>query len=179
MAVSVMLKPSSSACNLKCKYCFYSNVSSERAEFFKGMMSDETAENVISKALSFADSSQVYFTFQGGEPLLRGVDFFKRFVSKVKALNIKNSPVTLCVQTNGTLIDDEWCRFFKDNNVLVGVSLDGDEKLNSYRVYPDGKIRLTILCAESHYWINTVLITIYYLFLHHALRKMFAVHIVF
>lgn len=112
MAVSVMLKPSSSACNLKCKYCFYSNVSSERAEFFKGMMSDETAENVISKALSFADSSQVYFTFQGGEPLLRGVDFFKRFVSKVKALNIKNSPVTLCVQTNGTLIDDEWCRFF-------------------------------------------------------------------
>ncbi|HCK43608.1 MAG TPA: anaerobic sulfatase maturase [Ruminococcaceae bacterium] len=139
MAVSVMLKPSSSACNLKCKYCFYSNVSSERAEFFKGMMSDETAENVISKALSFADSSQVYFTFQGGEPLLRGVDFFKRFVSKVKALNIKNSAVTLCVQTNGTLIDDEWCRFFKDNNVLVGVSLDGDEELNSYRVYPDGK----------------------------------------
>lgn len=139
MPISVMLKPSSSACNLKCEYCFYSSLASNRDEAFKGMMSLETAENVIKKALDFADGTDVFFTFQGGEPLLSGIDFFKSFVESKNSFNTKNSKVSICIQTNGTLIDDEWCRFFKDNNILVGVSLDGDEELNSMRKYPDGK----------------------------------------
>lgn len=138
MPISIMIKPASSACNLKCEYCFYSSLSSERAEGFKGMMTLETAESTIKKALDFTCGEDVYFTFQGGEPLLRGIDFFKDFISLEKKLNTQNSRVSNCVQTNATLINDEWCAFFAENNILVGVSLDGDRELNSYRKYADG-----------------------------------------
>lgn len=134
-----MIKPSSSACNLSCAYCFYNSLSSQRQETFKGMMSRQTAKNVIAKAFEFADSSDVFFTFQGGEPLLSGLDFFENFVKDIALLNNKNSKVSVCVQTNATLIDENWCKFFKRNNILVGVSLDGDEELNSYRNYPNGE----------------------------------------
>lgn len=103
------------------------------------MMNRQTAQNIIKKAFAFADATDVFFTFQGGEPLLAGITFFEDFVEDIKQLNTKNSKVTVCVQTNATLIDDEWCSFFKKNNILVGVSLDGDEELNAYRKYPDGK----------------------------------------
>lgn len=76
MSVSIMLKPSSSACNLKCKYCFYNSLADKRDVGFKGMMSEETARRVVGKAFDLADSTDVFFTFQGGEPLLRGIEFF-------------------------------------------------------------------------------------------------------
>ncbi len=139
MAISVMLKPSSSLCNLRCAYCFYSSLAGERSEYSKGMMTRATAENVILSAFDFAKGSDVYFTFQGGEPLLSGIEFFIRFVDFVKKHNAQNSPVHFCLQTNGTLINDEFAAFFKKHNFLIGVSLDGDEALNSYRIYPDGK----------------------------------------
>lgn len=138
MSISVMIKPASSACNLKCEYCFYNSVSDDRAEGFKGMMSEDTAEQIILKAFEFANGSDVFFTFQGGEPLMRGLDFFEWFLEKERILNVRASKFSNCVQTNGTLIDDFWCEFFKKNNVLVGVSLDGDRELNSYRKYPNG-----------------------------------------
>lgn len=100
------------------------------------MMSLETAENIIIKALDFA-GDEVYFTFQGGEPLLSGLVFFNGFVDLVNKYK-GGCKVSICVQTNGTLIDDSWCEFFVKNGILVGVSLDGDEELNSYRVYSDG-----------------------------------------
>lgn len=139
MSVSVMLKPSSSACNLKCEYCFYNSLADKRDVGFKGMMSENTARSVIEKSLNFADSTDVYFTFQGGEPLLRGIEFFEHFIDMTRSLNKKNSKVTICVQTNGTLIDEKWCALFKANNILVGVSLDGDRELNAMRSYPDGR----------------------------------------
>ncbi len=139
MSISVMLKPSSSACNLKCEYCFYNSLSDKREIGFKGMMSEETARNVIQKAFDFADSTDVFFTFQGGEPLLRGIEFFEHFIEMKNYLNTKNSKATICVQTNGTLIDEKWCELFKSDNILVGISLDGDEELNSMRKYPDGR----------------------------------------
>lgn len=134
-----MIKPASSACNLSCEYCFYNSVSSHRQESFKGMMSRQTSQNVTKKAFDFADSTDIFFTFQGGEPLLAGIDFFENFIEDVKLFNKKNSKITICVQTNGTLINKQWCEFFKRNDILVGVSLDGDDELNSYRKYPDGK----------------------------------------
>ena len=139
MPISVMIKPSSSACNLRCDYCFYNSISESRNEAFKGMMSLKTAKNIIEKAFEFTKGTDVSFAFQGGEPSLRGIDFFEEFVKLTKKLNKYNSNVSICFQTNGTLIDDKWCEFFKKNNILVGVSLDGDEELNSYRKYPDGK----------------------------------------
>lgn len=138
MSISVMIKPASSACNLKCEYCFYNSVSDDRAEGFKGMMSEDTAEQIILKAFEFANGSDVFFTFQGGEPLMRGLEFFEWFIEKERILNVRASKVSNCVQTNGTLIDDSWCEFFKRNNILVGVSLDGDRELNSYRKYSNG-----------------------------------------
>ena len=138
MPISVMIKPSSSLCNLKCEYCFYSSLAGEREEYSKGMMSLATMQNTIVNALSFADGTDVYFTFQGGEPLLRGIAFFECFVGCVKENNKKNSAIHYCMQTNGTLINDDFAAFFKKYNFLVGVSLDGDEDMNSYRVYPDG-----------------------------------------
>jgi uncharacterized protein len=133
-----MVKPSSSACNLKCEYCFYNSISDNRAQGFKGMMSEDTAKQIILKAFEFANGSDVFFTFQGGEPLLRGLDFFEWFVKTEKILNVRNSKISNCIQTNGTLIDESWCKFLKENNFLVGVSLDGDEELNSYRKYQNG-----------------------------------------
>lgn len=138
MPISVMVKPSSSACNLKCEYCFYTSLAEKRDEAFKGYMDGKTAQNIIKSALEYAESTDVFFTFQGGEPLLSGIDFFKMFIQKEKELNIKHSKITNCIQTNATLINEEWCGFFKDNNILVGVSLDGDRELNSYRLYKDG-----------------------------------------
>lgn len=138
MSISVMIKPSSSACNLNCDYCFYNSVASERAVGFKGMLSEDLAAEIIVKAMDFTKGDDIFFTFQGGEPLLRGIDFYKNFVKMLNENNNYNSKITLCVQTNATLINDEWCEFFKENNILVGVSLDGDEELNSYRKYPDG-----------------------------------------
>lgn len=138
MPISVMLKPSSSNCNLRCKYCFYHSLSSERSDFSKGMMTVDTAHRVIDSALEFAKGTDVYFTFQGGEPLLSGIDFFVDFVDYLKKNNTQNSQIHLCLQTNGTLIDNELACFFRQNNFLIGVSLDGDEQINAYRIYPDG-----------------------------------------
>lgn len=137
-SLSIMLKPASSLCNMRCKYCFYHDVSDHRAIYNYGMMSDITSRNVIEKALRLADGDSIYFVFQGGEPTLRGLEFFREFVSAVTELNIQNSPVHYALQTNGTLIDEQWAEFFKANNFLIGLSLDGDQSDNLYRVDADG-----------------------------------------
>lgn len=138
MPISVMLKPASSNCNLACKYCFYHSLASHREDYSKGMMSPSIAQRVIDSALEYADGSEVFFTFQGGEPLLCPIDFYERFVSYVKNNNKKNSRISFCLQTNGTLVTPELAKFFADNGFLVGVSLDGDRENNSYRTYKDG-----------------------------------------
>lgn len=138
MSISVMLKPASGSCNLKCEYCFYRSLTESRAESLKGFMSLDTAKSVIASALDFAKGSEVIFTFQGGEPLLRGLDFFKEFVDYANSSNKNKARISYCLQTNGTLIDEEYARFFKENRFLIGVSLDGDSEINKYRVYPDG-----------------------------------------
>lgn len=139
MAISVMLKPSSSNCNLKCEYCFYHSLAENRQDYSKGYMSLDTAKAVIDSALDFAKGSDVYFTFQGGEPLLSGADFYRAFTAYVKERNTLGANIHYCLQTNGTLITDELAELFKVNGFLVGVSLDGDRELNSYRLYPDGR----------------------------------------
>ncbi|MGN0521615.1 MAG: SPASM domain-containing protein, partial [Eubacterium sp.] len=96
------------------------------------------AQKIIDSALDFAKGDAIYFTFQGGEPLLSGIDFFVKFVKYCEEKNTDGSQINYCLQTNGTLINDEFARFFRKNNFLIGVSLDGDEDINSYRLYPDG-----------------------------------------
>lgn len=137
--VSLMIKPASSLCNLSCKYCFYRDVSAHRDHLGYAPMQEETAAALIRKALLFADGESVAFAFQGGEPTLRGLDFFRFFVRTVKTENRKNSPVFFSIQTNGTMIDNEWAKFFTENGFLVGLSLDGRRQDNQFRVKPDGQ----------------------------------------
>lgn len=132
--LSIMIKPASSICNLRCKYCFYHSLADARESFSYGIMRAETADTLIEKALSFADGESVYFAFQGGEPLFAGLSYFERFVATVKALNVKKSPIYYSMQTNGTLIDAQWADFLRDNGFLVGLSLDGDQDANRFRV---------------------------------------------
>lgn len=132
--LSIMIKPASSLCNMRCRYCFYHDVSNIREVKSFGIMSEKTAENLIEKALDFADGESVAFAFQGGEPLIAGLNFFKSFVKKTKELNKKNSRIFFGLQTNGTLINDDWAEFFAENDFLIGLSLDGDRKANRFRV---------------------------------------------
>ena len=102
------------------------------------MMTKETAEKLIKSALEFANGESVAFAFQGGEPLLAGLDYFRFFVSCVEKSNKKDSRIFYSVQTNGTLLTDEWCEFFRENEFLVGLSLDGDREGNRFRVDAKG-----------------------------------------
>lgn len=136
--LSVMIKPASGLCNLRCKYCFYGDVTSLRDVPSYGVMTEKTAEKTVSSALEFADGETVAFAFQGGEPLLAGKKLFGFFVDTVKKYNTKNSRIFFSVQTNGTLIDDEWAEFFAKNKILVGLSLDGDFDANAFRVDEKG-----------------------------------------
>lgn len=137
--LSIMIKPASSLCNLRCKYCFYCDVASQREDFSFGVMENDTAHNLIRKAIDYAKGCSIAFAFQGGEPLIAGLDYFKAFVKTVNELNTKNSEIYYSIQTNGTLVTDEWARFFRENKFLVGLSLDGDFDGNKFRVDANGQ----------------------------------------
>jgi len=127
--LSLLIKPASSACNMRCRYCFYADEAMNRSVYSFGMMSEETLENVVKKAFSFAEAS-LHIGFQGGEPTLRGLPFFRHFASLLRKYNTKNLRVTLALQTNGLLLDEEWARFLHDEHFLVGLSLDGTQAVH-------------------------------------------------
>lgn len=137
-AISVMIKPASGACNMDCGYCFYRDEASKRLKPDRGLMSLSTLKKIFSEAFEYAKKDPVYIVFQGGEPLLAGKDFFRQAIIWASELNKYGAPVYLNVQTNGTLIDDEWAKIFRHGNILVGLSIDGSEALNAMRVYADG-----------------------------------------
>lgn len=132
--LSIMIKPASGSCNLRCKYCFYGDVTGLRETHNFGIMQNATAKRLIASALGFADGGSVAFAFQGGEPLLAGKEYFRFFCDAVKKHNTKKSRIFYSVQTNGLLLDDEWAEFFAKNEFLVGLSLDGDANANRFRV---------------------------------------------
>jgi len=136
---SMLIKPASSNCNLKCKYCFYNDVTENRLVHSYGIMTTTTIDNIVSKVFStFKESSTIQFAFQGGEPTCAGLAYFRYFIDSVKQNKKEYHHVEYSIQTNGTLINDEWIEFFLKNDFLVGVSLDGF-KLNNdkYRVDQD------------------------------------------
>ncbi|MDF2654605.1 MAG: anaerobic sulfatase maturase [Bacillota bacterium] len=128
--VNLLLKPASSSCNMNCRYCFYHDVAEHREQAFQGMLTESSLEKIIVSAFDYADHL-CSFTFQGGEPTLAGLDFFQRAVELQKMHNQKGLNVRNNIQTNGLLIDDSWAKFFKENNFLVGLSLDGPADLHN------------------------------------------------
>lgn len=138
-SVSVLIKPASSACNMNCKYCFYKDEAKNRSNEFHGMMSVETAENIIKSAVEFSDE-HCSFMFQGGEPTLAGLDFYKSFIALEKKYDKTGIEFHNSIQTNGYVIDEEWARFLHENKFLVGLSLDGAADIhNLNRVDNNGK----------------------------------------
>ncbi len=123
--ISVLVKPASSACNMCCKYCFYEDEAANRVVGFRGMMSLETAEDLIKSAAEFAEGN-CNFMFQGGEPTLAGLGFYRSFIELERKYERRDLVFTHSIQTNGYALDEEWVRFFKDNNFFVGISLDGN-----------------------------------------------------
>lgn len=137
--ISILLKPASSACNMRCRYCFYADVSQQRAVQNYGMMSLDTIEVIIKKALDYADGF-ASFGFQGGEPTLAGLDFFKEVVALQRKYNHKGVKVHNALQTNGTTIDEDWAKFFHDQHFLIGLSLDGNQTVHDkYRFDAKGE----------------------------------------
>ncbi len=132
--ITLLIKPSSSACNMKCTYCFYNSIATERNESFLGMMSFETTEKLIQSAFSYAGGyaeGSVVFAFQGGEPTLAGIEYFKAFIELQKKYNKNNVKVFYSIQTNGYLVDEEFAKFFKQHNFLVGISFDGPAEFHN------------------------------------------------
>lgn len=134
----LMAKPSGPACNISCEYCFYS----EKKTFFGDRqiyrMSVPVLEAYVREYINSQPGSSVVFDWQGGEPTLMGIDFFRMALS-FQAKYGKGKQISNSIQTNGTLIDEAWCSFFSKNGFLVGLSLDGPEYLHDInRVYKDG-----------------------------------------
>lgn len=128
--ITFLIKPASGNCNMKCSYCFYvDEMTSRKTENF-GMMDKKTSENLIKRGLESARTSCT-FAFQGGEPTVIGLDFYRDFVEMVRRQNTRGIKVNFALQTNGVLIDEEWASFFRENEFLVGVSLDGPAEIHN------------------------------------------------
>ena len=135
----VMTKPAGSLCNLACDYCYYTEKSKLYRHTPKHIMSDELLEKFIREYINCQTTPDIYFTWHGGETMMRPLDFYKKVVQLQRKYaggrNIVNS-----IQTNGTLITEDWCRFLHDENWLVGVSIDGPQEFHDeYRKSKTGK----------------------------------------
>jgi uncharacterized protein len=138
-AFQVMLKPSGAQCNLGCEYCYFL----KKAGMYPGSdfrMSEQVLESFTRQYIQAQRVPQVTFAWQGGEPTLMGLDFFERAVAYQQQYAPPGMRVENAIQTNGTLLDDAWCAFFKQHGFLVGISIDGPQALHdAYRKDKAGK----------------------------------------
>ncbi len=138
-AFHIMAKPTGAACNLACDYCFF--LSKER--LYPGSrfrMSEEVLESYLRQLLEAHQVPRVTVAWQGGEPTLMGLDFFRRAQEYIERCRKPNTTVELTLQTNGILLDDEWCEFLHENGFLVGLSIDGPRQMHdAYRHDKAGK----------------------------------------
>ncbi len=136
--VSLLIKPASGGCNLRCGYCFYTDEAEKREVPSYGIMPRETLRAIVRRALESAHGSCT-FVFQGGEPTLAGLPFYRDLIKYERLYNRRGLPIYHAIQTNGILLDREWTGFLKTNGFLVGLSLDGTkESHDRYRLAPNG-----------------------------------------
>lgn len=137
--IHVLAKPTGAICNLACSYCFFL----EKELLYPGSkfrMTDEVLESYTRQLIKAHSSSQVTVAWQGGEPTLMGIDFYRRAIKLQEKYRKPGMTFENTMQTNGTLLDDEWCQFFKENNFLIGISIDGPQEIHdSYRVDKKGQ----------------------------------------
>ena len=138
-AFHILAKPTGAVCNLACKYCFFLS----KEILYPGSrfrMADELLDTYIQQLLEAHQVPEVTIAWQGGEPTLMGLDFFKRSVEYVEKYKKPDQRIAHTMQTNGTKLDDEWCAFFKENDFLIGLSIDGPQEMHDvYRVNKGGE----------------------------------------
>ncbi len=162
--ISVMIKPAGGLCNMRCKYCFYQDELANRDAPGGGIMTPETLEQVLRKILAGA-AHRCVIAFQGGEPTLAGLDFFRRVVELEKRYNVNRCTIDNAIQTNGLCLNEEWAAFLAENHFLVGVSLDGTkEQHDRYRLDAQGndtfdRVMEHIRLLEKHH-VNFNILTV-------------------
>lgn len=140
----IFVKPVGALCNLRCKYCYYL----EKKDLYPGsfIMSDDILEQYIIQHIEASTEETISFSWHGGEPLLAGLDFFKKAVAIQQKHKPANRTIINGIQTNGTLIDDTWADFLADEKFVVGISIDGPGDLhNRFRTTPDGRSSLSMV----------------------------------
>ena len=134
----LLAKPTGATCNLDCKYCFFLS----KEVLYPGdrfRMSDDLLETYIRQLLEAQPVDEVNVAWQGGEPTLMGIDFFQRAIECVEKYRQPGQSILHTMQTNGTLLNNEWCAFFKKHNFLIGLSVDGPKEMHdAYRVNKGG-----------------------------------------
>lgn len=134
----IMTKPIGPLCNLDCRYCFYLEKESLYPDKKSWQMDDTLLENYIKNYIAAQPIPEVTFAWQGGEPTLLGVDFFRRVV-ELEQKYANGKKIQNALQTNGTLLNAEWCEFFRENDFLIGISIDGPKEMHDrYRVDKGG-----------------------------------------
>ncbi|MFI3174588.1 MAG: anaerobic sulfatase maturase [Bacillota bacterium] len=132
--VTLLIKPASGHCNMKCTYCFYVDEMQHRSFNALNFMTEDTLYRILEKTFQYATES-VAIAFQGGEPTLVGLPFYEKLMVFVEELNVNHVTVSFSLQTNGYRVNEEWIAFFKKHNFLIGISLDGRKKThNKYRI---------------------------------------------
>ena len=145
----VMLKPVGSRCNLACRYCYYL----DKAQLYPNQepLSEELLEIFIQQYLEAQTMPQVLFTWHGGEPLLRPLSFYQRALA-LQQRYARGRQIDNCIQTNGTLLTDEWCEFLRENRFLVGISIDGPQTYHdAYRCQSFEKVMRGIQLLQQHH----------------------------
>lgn len=165
-AFHILAKPTGSICNLDCKYCYF--LSKEMlypgSEF---RMADELLETYIRQTIQAHQSPEIVIAWQGGEPTLMGLDFFRRSIAHEKKYLKPGTSIQNTLQTNGTLLDDEWCEFFRENGFLIGLSVDGPRAMHDlYRVDKGGqptfdKVMRAVRLMQKHEVAFNVLTTVH------------------
>lgn len=135
----VMLKPAGASCNMRCAYCYYLEKACLYKDGAAAVMGDDMLELFVQRYMEAQTGGQVLFTWHGGEPLLRPISFYEKAM-RLQRRYARGRQVDNVIQTNGTLLTDEWCRFLKDNGWLVGVSIDGPQEFHdAFRLTRSGK----------------------------------------
>lgn len=139
--LTLLIKPASSLCNMRCTYCFYEDVANNRTQKSMGIMTRETARRLLTEVFRVLPTGGgLSILFQGGEPTLAGLDFFRDFVAMAKECGNPGVEIQYSIQTNGYCIDREWAAFFRENRFLVGLSIDGTQTIHdTFRLDSTGK----------------------------------------
>lgn len=145
----VMLKPIGSRCNLACNYCYYL----EKGKLYPGQasLSEELLETFIRQYIEAQTMPEVLFTWHGGEPLLQPLSFYRKAL-ELQQRYARGRQIDNCLQTNGTLLTDEWCEFLRENRFLVGISIDGPQTYHdAYRCRSFDKVMRGIRLLQKHH----------------------------